>query len=356
MKVGDPLSCFHPLVGQITYRQDGKKHVRILKPDSTSFKVENYRGDDFLLIPCGKCKGCRLDRARSWADRMMLELESNDGKGVFVTLTYRDSDLHFSEFLDLDNTVFSYPAWIRKGPDGISLQGVNPTLDVRDCQLFMKRLRKEFGDIRIRFYLAGEYGPCTLRPHYHAILFGLTLEDICSRDPETWRQCGMNDLFQPYYTNKFFEDIWSHGFVTLSEVSWNTCGYVARYCLKKLSGDAAVAYGNRVPEFSLSSRRPGIGGLYLEQHPEVFDFSKIYVPGCPDGVSLPSYFLKKLSLTDPVLFDKIKYERRFFAEAQQDLLLSQSDRNMLGLLDIQEEVKELSTSSLRRANVEVSLE
>lgn len=124
------------------------------------------------------------------------------------------------------------------------------TLDKRDCQLFMKRLRKYFGDIKIRFYLAGEYGDKTLRPHYHAILYGISVDDFPDHQP-----FGTNDLGQPYYVSKKLENIWSLGHVLLADVSWQTCAYVGRYVTKKLSGPMEVTYAERnvCKEFSYVS-------------------------------------------------------------------------------------------------------
>jgi len=56
----------------------------------------------------------------------------------------------------------------------------------RDVQLFIKRLRKEQdsrGSSKIKYYLVGEYGDLTKRPHYHAAIFG---EDFAD-DRYAWR-------------------------------------------------------------------------------------------------------------------------------------------------------------------------
>ncbi|MDX8558692.1 hypothetical protein OZ663_18615, partial [Elizabethkingia sp. HX CGY] len=44
------------------------------------------------------------------------------------------------------------------------------SLDYRDFQLFMKRARK-LQEKKISYFLVGEYGSQTFRPHYHAIVF-----------------------------------------------------------------------------------------------------------------------------------------------------------------------------------------
>lgn len=187
------------------------------------------KGFYYFVVPCGKCLGCRTDYCREWSDRMALELLDHK-KALFVTLTYNNENVPFS-----DNGLM--------------------TLSVRDCQLFFKRLRKKFEGVRIRYYLAGEYGSRTSRPHYHGIIYGIGLSDF----PDI-RLFGNNDLNDPYYTSKEFESIWSNGFVMMSDVNYRTCAYVARYVTKKQyrTTDELSTFGV-VPEFNLSSRRPGIG-------------------------------------------------------------------------------------------------
>lgn len=200
---------------------------------SDLFEIGYY----YNVVPCGKCPGCRMDYSRVWANRMLVELDDMDNQAVFLTLTYNAEHLPYT---DLDDKGRRYP-----------------TLNKRDLQLFWKRLRKAFPDSRIRYYIAGEYGPKTHRPHYHAIVYGLSLSDFA--DLEFLRT---NGLGQAYYNSPKLADIWGNGFIVLSEVSWHTCAYVSRYVLKKRGKlDKYVVATNVVPEFNLSSRKPGIGLL-----------------------------------------------------------------------------------------------
>ncbi len=100
-----------------------------------------------LSLPCGQCIGCRLERSRQWAMRCMHEAQLHENN-CFITLTY-------------DNT--HLPS------DG--------SLHYKDFQLFIKRLRKKFGNTRIRYYMAGEYGENFGRPHFHACIFGHDFHD-----------------------------------------------------------------------------------------------------------------------------------------------------------------------------------
>lgn len=191
----------------------------------------------YNVVPCGKCPGCRMDYSRVWANRMLVELNDMENTAVFLTLTYNSDNLPYTE------------------PDDNGRR--YPTLSKRDLQLFWKRLRKAFPGKRIRYYIAGEYGPKTHRPHYHAIVYGLSLSDF--PDLEFLR---LNGLGQSYYNSPSLAKIWSNGFIVLSEVSWHTCAYVSRYVLKKRGKlDKYVVATNVEPEFNLSSRKPGIGLL-----------------------------------------------------------------------------------------------
>lgn len=186
-------------------------------------KSEWYKGVPF---GCGQCLPCRINRRRIWCLRMALEYLVA-GKGLFITLTYDDESLPYSE---------TY----------------RPSLCKRDFQLFMKRFRKAISPLQCRFFACGEYGSKTERPHYHAILFGV--DNLVS---------------------KCVADNWPYGMVAVGECNAYTIQYVAGYVLKKLvdprKGD------DRVAEFTLSSRNPGLGSPAipaiadtLKKYPEVF--------------------------------------------------------------------------------------
>lgn len=154
---------------------------------------------------CGQCIPCRVNRRRVWASRIILESYCHPHSS-FVTLTYSD-DYHPS--------------------DG--------SLDPGHLQGFLKRLRKAHPD-RLRFFAVGEYGTHTLRPHYHLILFNLSLAEA-----------------------PLVDRAWGRGFVQLGDVTWQSASYVAGYTMKPRHW-----LPDRRPEFSRMSLRPGIGALALD--------------------------------------------------------------------------------------------
>jgi hypothetical protein len=156
---------------------------------------KNHRS---LEIACGQCIGCRLTKSRHWATRIVHEAQCHE-ENVFITLTYNPENL----------------------PPDCGLRK-------KDFQDFMKRLRKAFPNNKIRFYHCGEYGDNTNRPHYHAILHGINFSD--------WYYLFDSPSGQPIYTSPTLEKIWSKGFVTIGEVTFESAAYVARYVVKKITG------------------------------------------------------------------------------------------------------------------------
>lgn len=152
-----------------------------------------------LYVPCGQCLGCRLERSRQWAVRCMHEASLYD-RNCFITLTYDDDNL---------------PA--------------DRSLHYSHFQLFMKRLRKAHGD-GIRFYMCGEYGEKKGRPHYHACLFNFNFDDLT-----LWQERRGTKL----YRSKSLERLWPYGFSTVGGVTFQSAAYVARYIMKKVTGDRA---------------------------------------------------------------------------------------------------------------------
>lgn len=322
------MSCYHPLVGIFDgeYTENGKKKFKIEGSLDPKYILQQHPGS--VVIPCGRCIGCRLDYSRSWADRMMLELETSK-KGIFLTLTYSNEHITFCKFDD----------------DGLPLAG---TLVKRDLQLFLKRLRKHFSELRIKFYASGEYGDRTFRPHYHLILFGIGLCDL-----HDLRRHGVNEIGQAYYISDTISRIWNNGFCLVSDVSWKTCAYVARYVTKKIGSHVLTRdYLNQLPEFSLMSRKPGLGREYLDLHPDCLDYQNINLSTSEGGlkIRIPKYYLRQLELTDPDRYAILMKERRECASDSMLLQLGKTNLEYLDYLEAKENRKLESLKGLRRCS------
>lgn len=333
------MSCYHPLVGLWSgaLTETGKKFLRIVNPLKGDFGstdpiklLEMYPGS--VLIPCNHCIGCKLEYSRSWADRMMLELQDT-GKAVFITLTYNKEHL--------------------VNADGDHESGRYGSLFKPHVQTFMKDLREDLRtnyNLFVRFYCCGEYGSFenTHRPHYHIILFGLSLSDL-----PNLREVGINELRQKVFSSPLIERHWPHGYISVGDVSWKSCAYVARYVNKKALHPDESQLNEMLhlnPEFSLMSRRPGIGKKYFDAHPDCLDYTKISLPS-PDGslnLRIPKYFVSLLELSDPEKYDKLVAERSVYAHDSMLAKLSQTDLPFLDYLSVEESNVLARIRSLKR--------
>ena len=348
------MSCTKPLLG---YKQSDGTY-KITSASGVQNLAEHLAmHPNCRVLPCGHCMECRLEYSRQWANRMMLEL-SVLKKAIFLTLTYDDSHVPVSEWSPSVPPPCFLPC--KKQDVLLDQEYLVPsslTLVKRDVQLFIKRLRKHFKDIKIRYYLAGEYGDVkySQRPHYHAIIYGLSIDDFktcergelcrtCSCSEEKYRKCvksmlkvpcGKNELGDRYFTSPLLESIWKNGHILFSEVSWKTCAYVARYVTKKVNGSMSLDYvvRNVQPEFSLQSRRPGIGRLYLDRYPDVFDFSSINVSSPQGGLKMPipKYF-KRVMNTEKISVDEKRVKNPLYNKEKYDILKEQARENAFNVL------------------------
>lgn len=138
----------------------------------------------------------------------MLETMTSS-KSCFATLTYSDDRVP----MDIDTG--------------------HLILRPRDVQLAFKRLRHGGP---FRFFLVGEYGDRTWRPHYHACFFGLNEAD-----------------------EERIYNAWGEGFVSVRPMDITRAKYIAHYTTKKMTHEHDERLEGRPPEFARMSRDPGIG-------------------------------------------------------------------------------------------------
>lgn len=214
------MSCFRGLKAykwKHKFTEKGKALITFSMPDLYKPETQVER----IILPCGQCIGCKLERSRQWAMRCVNEASMYE-ENCFVTLTYND---------------FYLPS--------------NESLQMRDFQLFMKRLRKRESDRKIRFFSCGEYGDKFQRPHYHACIFNFDFKDKI-----LWRERRGVKLYLSESLNKLWSDRkYPIGYCVLGAVDFESAAYTARYCLKKITGKKAAAhYRGRSPEYTTMSR------------------------------------------------------------------------------------------------------
>lgn len=189
----------------------------------------------------------------------------------------------------------------------------NPiTLVYRDFQLFMKRLRKVKG--KVRFFVCGEYGEIGARPHFHACLFGCRFED---------RRLFSSRNGIRLYDSPLLSRLWPFGFASIGDVTFQSAAYVARYIMKKVTGDEAEAHYlvvnpdtgelvNRVPEFSHCSLKPGIGSGWFDKFAaDIYPSGEVVVNGVK--CAPPKYYDRKYAELDSDGFARVAFEREMRA-------------------------------------------
>lgn len=223
------MPCKAPLAG---YRpaNGGPVFISRLKPRGAGSTLK------YVPIPCGQCILCRLEQTRQMAVRITHEAQRHE-ENSFITLTIDDE--HMPPLGGLNYREHMTPFW--------------------------KRLRKRLGKKRISFYAVGEYGEATMRPHYHACVFGHAFYE-----EKRWVKRGT----MPLWRNALLEECWGMGMVSVGQLNYQTAAYTAGYVTKKLTGnDGYVHLDDETGEITWLEQprahlsvRPGIGRRWIEEH------------------------------------------------------------------------------------------
>lgn len=233
--------------------------------------VVNKYTHESVVVPCGSCPSCLLRRSAIQTN-LLTTYSAQFRYAYFVTLTYApcflptlevsvveactgdiadvssvpdindldagDPNTYLFGFCSVPRTVsvklktstvertfkdpevkFAYPM---KPKDLLSiLEKVNhnvpnriPYVCNRDLDLFLKRLRSYYPDEKLRYYAVSEYGPTSLRPHWHLLLLSNSerfSETICENVSKAWSygRCdtslsrGYAALYVASYLNSF---------------------------------------------------------------------------------------------------------------------------------------------------------
>jgi len=183
-------------------------------------------------VGCGQCLNCDINKRRGWVCRVLLEgmaAEKSNAQVSWVTLTYSDENI---------------PRAARGAGH------FDNTLRPKDIQLLHKKLRRKEYLGSFRFFLVGEYGDETLRPHYHALYFGPDVNQVVWSLEQTWEKQFGHTRTRP----------WRQGERGDEDVASIRASYVANYVTKKRNQvDSKKLTPNQIPEFTQMSRAPGIG-------------------------------------------------------------------------------------------------
>lgn len=211
-------------------------------PHPMSIPRPNGKGStDRITIPCGKCAACLASRREEWTSRLLEEQKAHLSS-LFLTLTYSNENIHLNQ------------------------HGI-PSVDKRDVQLFLKKIRKKL-PYKVRYYCVGEYGTRTRRPHYHIILFGCLPADA-----------------------HILTGCWNYGHIGIGSVNIRSIKYTAKYHVNRTDYPKGAT-----PSFTLMSNRPGIGYNYVKRMAKFHEgnLDHAYLPDFEKKRKLPRYFKLKL--------------------------------------------------------------
>jgi hypothetical protein len=233
------------------------------------------RHDKLILAPCGYCSECEAKKRSEWAFR--LHWESLDHKfGWFCMLTYNAESAPW---------INPYTGEFKRGSemDMHDLTEFQMFPYKRDIQTFIKRLRRRqeyyhkkglCENPEIRYFIVSEYGEnATERPHFHAVIFGMT----------------------PFIRQQLLlYKIWKNGFVTARplDVSKGQRGfmYLTKYLYKQKK-----LKKHFVPPYSLMSKKPYIGNRFERYCKEYMLKNNTYeLPSVNGSNYIPTIYRDKL--------------------------------------------------------------
>lgn len=244
--------------------------------------IRNPYTKEMMVVPCGKCAACASRRSGMLQERLKQERQVWK-YAYFFTLTYDKEHLPLLKITPSKDYFFD-PTPLRchnklsavtigreelyKASDttdelkvsskyvdfcDIHYHGI-PYLSTVDCQRFMKRLRtniqtsltksflnEKFAS-KVRYFITGEYGPTTFRPHYHGLLF-------------------FNSDWLATNIQAIFNKSWKYGSSYISAVqSDRAIGYVSAY-LNSYSNLPSILKTRKIRPFALYSKHPALGSL-----------------------------------------------------------------------------------------------
>ncbi len=264
-------------------------------------RIFNKYTKHFEYVACKECYACKNSEASVISARVSNEIKQHR-YSLFFTLTYDNNSIpRFEVFSDsmgrnqirpvgrLVDSYTSYPLSYNRPSDNRKLLNLTDSYiphienyevlnefavcSKTDVQNFIKRLRYKISKLpynekekKIRYFICSEYGPKTLRPHYHGIIFFdseklLTpLQDgIVSSWGRFVRQIGERNLFEfvPFASVSL-----TRAHIKLCDA--NTSYYVADY----VAGNDCLPQVLRHPltrPFKLCSQNPIIGSYKVDK-------------------------------------------------------------------------------------------
>ena len=263
----------------------------------------------------------------------MHELQTTENnQACFITLTYDDNHLpkdhslnkeHFQDFLKRFRKSINKQYGSKINEEGVRVP-VNP----------------------IRYFMAGEYGDHSWRPHYHAILFGYDFTEPIEYRGELHQERKQLQYLQtdnPYYISSYLSALWPFGNHIITNCTYETAAYTARYVVKKVTGEQAEDHYNRFiwewneftgeiynmqevnlqPEYATMSRggttskgkAGGIGSKWFEKYKSDC-YPSNYLIHNGSKLPIPKYYDTLLEREDETLLAQVKINRELALAAR----------------------------------------
>jgi len=190
--------------------------------------------------------------------------------------------------------------------------------------------------------MCGEYGEKTLRPHYHAAIFGHDFPDM--------EFIGKSKSGSPMYQSRELDKIWGHGFATVQSLTFESASYIARYILKKQTGDDTPRYERDLPdgrivqvapEYNRMSLNPGIGKTWFLAYAKSDAYHKDHLVHDNRKLKIPRYY-------DKLLEKENEKQLRAAKRSRKKLALSRAENSTRERLAVREKCHELKTAKLGR--------
>lgn len=225
-----------------------------------------------LLVPCGKCYYCRMQKRTAWVFRMVQELKINPNC-AFVTFTYNDDNI---KYLRKRFDRYKFKKWYKllgKNFESATLDKQDSTDLIKACQ---HKIKQMFGKrALVRYYITGEYGDTTDRPHFHGVFWFPGKVDY----------------------DEFFKSVWQYGNIDIQEVTPANINYISKHQMKDCKGN--LYQQKFAPIFSTMTRyNGGLGSSFLADE-NIYNFysesrENKYVILNNYKIPLPQFYRKKL--------------------------------------------------------------
>lgn len=188
----------------------------------------------------------------------------------------------------------------------------NGSLAKEDFQKFLKRFRRAIAPAKIRYYMAGEYGTNFGRPHFHACIFGYDFHD-----KKLYKRTPSGSFI---YTSQDLEKLWTYGYSSIGDVTFESAAYVARYIMQKQTGKDVdknhytycdLQTGELVkllPEYNNMSLKPGIGADWYKKYKnDVYPHDYVELRG--QKIKPLKFYDKLFAKENPYEYDQILHNR-----------------------------------------------